>query len=209
MIDINTLPLGMLETNCYILNNGTGVLVIDPSGEAEVIKREIEKMGLPVEGVLLTHAHYDHIGALEETASAYDADTWLGKEEADWLADPDKNGSGKYKNMGMEPISSTVVPKILEEGPMQIGSFKFEVFHTPGHSPGSMSFLFEDFVVSGDVLFNGGIGRTDLYMSNHIDLINSIREKLYVMDEDTEVYPGHGPSTTIGEEKISNPFVGG
>ncbi|AKG74012.1 MBL fold metallo-hydrolase [Salinicoccus halodurans] len=208
-MDIRTLPLGMLETNCYILNNGTGVLIIDPSGEAEVIAGEIEKIGLPVEGILLTHAHFDHIGALEETAWVYGADTWVGSEEADWLSDPDKNGSGKYKSMGMEPISAAVEPNILEEGSMQIGSFEFEVINTPGHSPGSMSFLFGDFVVSGDVLFSGGIGRTDLYMSNHIDLINSIREKLYVMDEDTDVYPGHGPATTIGQEKSSNPFVRG
>ncbi|WP_411844321.1 MBL fold metallo-hydrolase [Salinicoccus sp. HZC-1] len=208
-MNIKTLPLGMLETNCYILNNGTGLLIIDPSSDAEVIKQEIEEIGLPVEGILLTHAHFDHIGALEETAAAYQIDTWVGKEETEWLADPDKNGSGKYKNMGMEPISSTVEPKILKEGPMQLGSFEFEVYHTPGHSPGSMSFLFGDFVVSGDVLFSGGIGRTDLYMSNHPDLIKSIRETLYALDEDTDVYPGHGPSTTIGEEKNTNPFVRG
>lgn len=206
-MDIRTLPLGMLETNCYILNNGAGVLIIDPSGEAEEITNEIQEIGLPVEGILLTHAHYDHIGALEEIASAYKVDTWIGKEETEWLSDPAKNGSGKYQSMGMAPISSTVEPNILQEGNMELGSFKFEVFHTPGHSPGSMSFLFENFVVSGDVLFAGGIGRTDLYMSNHVDLINSIREKLYVMHDETDVFPGHGPSTTIGEEKAANPFV--
>jgi len=208
-MDIKTLPLGILETNCYILNDGTGVLIIDPSGESDVIKQEIDGIGLPVEAILLTHAHYDHIGALDEIARTYDVNTWVGAEETDWLSDPGKNGSGKYANMGIEAVSADVQVKILEEGTMEAGSFKFDVFHTPGHSPGSMSFRFKDFVVSGDVLFSGGIGRTDLYRSNHVELINSIREKLYVMDADTDVYPGHGPATTIGEEKATNPFVRG
>src|SRR5699024_12471497 len=111
--------------------------------------------------------------------------------------------------MGIEPDSADVEVKILEEGPMEVGSFKFEVFHTPGHSAGSMSFRFTDFVVSGDVLFSGGIGRTELYMSNHIDLINSISATRYVTGGDTDVCRGHGPAATIREAKATRPCVRG
>ncbi|WP_020008416.1 MBL fold metallo-hydrolase [Salinicoccus albus] len=206
-MEIKTLPLGMLETNCYILNNEKSVLIIDPSGEPEVIRQTVEEIGKPVEGILLTHAHFDHIGALDSIAETYNTAVWLGGEESDWLSDPSKNGSGKYRDMGIEPIVSDISPEVLKEGAMHIGSFSFESIHTPGHSPGSMSFLFEDFIISGDVLFNGGIGRTDLYRGDHMTLLNTIEQKLYALDADTEVYPGHGPSTVIGKEKTSNPFI--
>lgn len=203
---IKVLPLGPLETNCYILENEDEALIIDPSGDAETIIGAVEE-GRTVKGILLTHAHFDHIGALDAVASHFQAETWIGVEERDWLADASKNGSGKYRDMGLEVIESSIVPKIMEEGKCQIGGFSFHVLHTPGHSPGSMSYLFEDFIVSGDVLFNGGIGRTDLYQADHLTLLNSIREKLYTLDEDLTVYPGHGPETTIGDEKTENPFV--
>ncbi|WP_342386962.1 MBL fold metallo-hydrolase [Salinicoccus bachuensis] len=203
---IKVLPLGPLETNCYILENDDEALIIDPSGDAETIIGAIEE-DRTVKGILLTHAHFDHIGALDAVASHFGAETWIGGEERDWLADASKNGSGKYRDMGLEVIESSIVPKTMEEGERQIGGFSFHVLHTPGHSPGSMSYLFEDFIVSGDVLFNGGIGRTDLYQADHLTLLSSIREKLYTLDEDLTVYPGHGPETTIGDEKMGNPFV--
>ncbi|WP_031545003.1 MBL fold metallo-hydrolase [Salinicoccus luteus] len=203
---IKVLPLGPLETNCYILENDDEALIIDPSGDAEAIIGAIEA-DTTVKGILLTHAHFDHIGALDAVVSHFGAETWIGEEERDWLADASKNGSGKYRDMGLEVIESSIAPKIMEEGEQQIGGFTFSVLHTPGHSPGSMSYLFEDFIVSGDVLFNGGIGRTDLYQADHLTLLNSIREKLYTLEEDLTVYPGHGPETTIGDEKMGNPFV--
>ncbi|WP_271399958.1 MBL fold metallo-hydrolase [Salinicoccus roseus] len=203
---IKVLPLGPLETNCYILEHEDEVLIIDPSGDADEIISAVEE-GQTVKAILLTHAHFDHIGALDEVASHFGVDVWIGREEQDWLGDASKNGSGKYRDMGLELIESSITPEIIGEGERRIGSFKLQVLHTPGHSPGSMSFLFEDFIVSGDVLFNGGIGRTDLYQADHLTLLNSIREKLYTLDDDLTVYPGHGPETTIGEEKTGNPFV--
>ncbi|MFB9859958.1 MBL fold metallo-hydrolase [Salinicoccus siamensis] len=205
-MEIRTLPLGPLETNCYLLCEGEDVLIVDPSGEPEKIREAIGS-DLTVKGILLTHAHFDHIGALEDIADYYDAKTWMGRPELEWLADPAKNGSAKYTDMGLPIITADIQPAPLEEGRHSIGKFEFEVLYTPGHSPGSLSYLFNDFIVSGDVLFNGGIGRTDLYQADHSTLIDSIRNKMYMLDDEIVVYPGHGPETTIGYEKKTNPFV--
>ncbi|MFC3418117.1 MBL fold metallo-hydrolase [Salinicoccus hispanicus] len=207
-MEIKVLPLGALETNCYILKHENETLIIDPSGEADRIIDTVSKDST-VKAILLTHAHFDHIGALDRVASHFGVDTWIGIEEEDWLGDPSKNGSAKYSDMGIKEISSAISPEIIKPGSNQIGAFRFQALHTPGHSPGSMSFLFQDFIISGDVLFNGGIGRTDLYQADHETLIQSIRKKLYTQKGDLTVYPGHGPATTIGSEKQTNPFIRG
>ncbi|GAB3071699.1 MBL fold metallo-hydrolase [Salinicoccus sesuvii] len=207
-MQIKVLPLGALETNCYILKHENEVIIIDPSGEADRIIDTIPKDSV-VKAILLTHAHFDHIGALDRVASHFAVNTLIGIEEEDWLRDPSKNGSAKYGDMGIKTIASTIVPEIIKPGSHEIGAFQFEALHTPGHSPGSMSFLFQDFIVSGDVLFSGGIGRTDLFQADHNTLLNSISRKLYSLNDDLIVYPGHGPETTIGDEKRTNPFIRG
>lgn len=200
---ITRMPLGALQTNCYIVSNGEQVLVFDPSAEPKAIIGKLKDIGLPVDGILLTHTHYDHFGALDEVQAFTGARVYMSDIETDWLTDISKNGSIRFT----EEITSAVTPNTLKEGQATVGAFKFDVIHTPGHSPGSLSYKFDDFVISGDVLFNKGVGRTDLYGGSTPELMHSIREKLYKLAPETVVYAGHNVPTTIGDEKENNPYV--
>src|SRR5699024_945317 len=152
-----------------------------------------------------THAHFDHIGAVEDLRKYSGAPVYIHELEADWLTDPELNRSAFMP----EKIAGEPADYYLRPGTMNIGSFEFEIIHTPGHSPGSVSFIFKDelFVIGGDVLFNQGIGRTDLPGGSFEQLEASIRNHLYRLNDQYTVYPGHGPETTIGNEKRNNPFV--
>jgi len=202
------MSLGPLGTNCYIVSSKKHALVVDPGGDAEQINDYLQKNDLHVKAILLTHAHFDHIGAVEELRSDWKADVYIHDLEAAWLPDPSLNRSVNFTGQG---IVVSPPEQILTPGQMNIGPFSFEVVHTPGHSPGSVSFIFHDdeFVISGDVLFNQGIGRTDLPGGDMKQLETSIRNHLYRLDDGFIVYPGHGPETRIMDEKINNPFVRG
>lgn len=132
----------------------------------------------------------------------------MNKEEFSFLKDSDKNGSAKFKQYGMPLITSNVKPNQLDEGESNIEGFKFNVLHTPGHSPGSLTYVFEDFAVVGDTLFNNGIGRTDLYRGDYETLVDSIKDKLFELEGDLPLFPGHGPYTTVDDEQL-NPFLDG
>lgn len=203
------LPLGPMQTNAYIVyNEHQECLIIDPGEEADKIKRFIKQKELHPLGVLLTHAHFDHIGAVEEIRKEYKIEVYMHIQEKSWLGRPEKNGSALFQ--GIQPIIAAPAEQIWErEAAIQIGHFKFELLHTPGHSPGSVSFYFKDsaIVIAGDALFSGSIGRTDLPGGNMNELIGSIRNKLLTLDDQTYVLPGHGPTTTIGVEKEHNPFL--
>lgn len=204
-MNIKHYPLNQMGTNCYFVYDDEKALIIDPSGEPEIIFEEIENLNVKVMAILLTHAHWDHIIALEEVIKKFDVEVYIGSKEADWLQDPNKNLSVRApKEIGH--LEFDIKPILLKEGEHNIGGISIKVLETPGHSPGSLSYVFDGYIVSGDVLFNGGIGRTDLPGSNHPDLITSITEKLFKLPDDTVVYPGHGEPTTIGNEKQTNPF---
>ncbi|RIO72054.1 MBL fold metallo-hydrolase, partial [Staphylococcus haemolyticus] len=128
--------------------------------------------------------------------------------EFSFLKDPYKNGSAKFKQYGMPLITSDVTPNQLDEGEYNIEGFKFNILHTPGHSPGSLTYVFEDFAVVGDTLFNNGIGRTDLYRGDYETLVDSIKDKLFELEGDLPLFPGHGPYTTVDDEQL-NPFLDG
>lgn len=206
---IKTLPLGPIQANCYLLSDvDQNCLIVDPGEEPEKIEGKIDSANLKPIAILLTHAHFDHIGALEVIRKRYDVPVYIHKEENLWLRNPELNGSAKYP-MFPPVICSLADHLINQEGMIQVGPFKIEVRHTPGHSPGSVSYVFHDerLVIVGDTLFQQGVGRTDLPGGNTHQLLTSIEQKLLSLDDDFKIYPGHGAKTTPRDEKEKNPFL--
>ncbi|MGR9049376.1 MBL fold metallo-hydrolase [Halobacillus faecis] len=206
MKKITRLPLGPIATNAYIIHENNKALVIDPGGDFEKLQNYLQERKLEVIAVLLTHAHFDHIGAVDAVRDAYEAPVYIHASEAEWLGDPEKNGSALF---GLGKITARPADYYFETGQMQIGDFPFEVRHTPGHSPGSVSFVFRNqrLTIAGDTLFQRGIGRTDLPGGSREVLEKSIREQLFPLRNDMRIFPGHGQPTTVGEEREENPFL--
>jgi hydroxyacylglutathione hydrolase len=204
------LPLGPLQTNAYILSHSNGTCIIfDPGSEGSKLIKYIEEQDLTPIAILLTHAHFDHIGAVDDVRNKWDVPVYIHENEQEWLTDPLLNGSSYF--MGEEIRVGRAQHVITHEQKLEIGEFTLQVFETPGHSPGSVSYYCEEIgaVFSGDALFAGSIGRTDLPGGNHAQLLRSIHDKLLQLTEETVVLSGHGPETTIGAEMDSNPFLHG
>lgn len=204
------LPLGALQTNCYVLSNQAGeCIVFDPGAEGERLVQWLKENQLRPLAILLTHAHFDHIGAVEQVREAFSVPVYLHQAEAEWLTNPALNGSARFQ---LGEVSGQPADHLLtDEASLTIGGFSFQLFHTPGHSPGSISYFFEEgnVVFAGDALFMGSIGRTDLPGGNHEQLIKSIHDHLLSLPEEVIVLPGHGPATMIGDEMERNPFLNG
>ncbi|MGX9135258.1 MBL fold metallo-hydrolase [Rummeliibacillus sp. JY-2-4R] len=211
MLNVRTFPLGPVQANCYVISNSENeCLVIDPGGEGEKFVKQLRALNLKPLAILLTHAHFDHIGGVDAVREAFKIPVYLHKKESSWLQDPKKNGSAKYAEIPdiiIEPTDQL----ISEEKIVEKGNFSFEILHTPGHSPGSITFLFknEGFAIVGDTLFEGSIGRTDLPEGNSKQLLSSIHDKLLTLDEETIIYPGHGNPTRVDIEMELNPFLNG
>lgn len=206
---LKKLSLGPLGTNCYIISKDNQALVLDPGGDAPIIIDYLRNNHLELAAILLTHAHFDHIGGVEELRKEFKADVYLHTLEQDWLANAELNRSIVF--LGEKGAIKTSQPeKIIDrEGSFEVGPFKFKVIHTPGHSPGSVTYYFEEaaMIISGDVLFHNGVGRTDL-LGGSIDILaDSIINKLYQLPKETKVHPGHGESTTILAEEMNNPYT--
>ncbi|MFC0470974.1 MBL fold metallo-hydrolase [Halalkalibacter kiskunsagensis] len=205
------LPLGPLQTNAYVLQNDANeAIIVDPGGDGTAFIEWIKSQSLKPLAILLTHAHFDHIGAVDDVRDEFACPVYIHHQEKDWLSDANKNGSARF--MGEQAISIRPADYIIDkEQTLTIGPFSFSVFETPGHSPGSVSYYVEDEVIvfSGDALFAQSIGRTDLPGGNHKQLLDSIHQKLLELPEETIVACGHGPTTTVASEMDGNPFLTG
>lgn len=200
------MPLGALGTNCYIVvdESNQHCLVVDPGGEGERLVALLKEKGLQPEAVILTHGHGDHIGGVQAVVDAFKVPVYINQGDEEFLTNSNLNLSGAIG----QPVKVTGdIRFIKEDDVIRLGEYSFKVIETPGHTPGGVCFYGEGMVLAGDSLFLESIGRTDFPGSSYEDLIDSVRHKLFTLPEETVVYPGHGPETTIGHEKTYNPFV--
>lgn len=199
--------LGMIHTNVYLaVNTETKeAILIDPADDAGRLKRDIEALGVRPVGILLTHGHFDHIGAAKELAEHYGIPIVAGSEETEVLADPGINMSGQFT----DPFGLTADRLYGDGETLSMAGFWIRVFHTPGHTKGGVCYYLpeEGVLFSGDTLFCGTIGRTDLPTGSMSALVRSVRGLLENLPDETAVYPGHSSDTTIAYEKEYNSFV--
>ena len=208
---IHIFTLGPFGTNCHVVQvpGDDRCWIVDAGFEPEELIEHVRSAGLKPQKLLLTHAHIDHIAGVTDVLRAFPkTPVAIHQAEAAWLSDPHLNLSAGY---GL-PITCHGPDEILAEGTdLDLAGTTWRVLHTPGHSPGSITLVHEPSrqAIVGDALFNGSIGRTDFPGCSFEELAESIRTKLYTLDPQTRIFPGHGPPTTIGHERRTNPFVKG
>lgn len=211
MTILSKIVVGEIKANCYIVGceETKKAVIIDPGAEPEKIRKVIEEKNLKPEIIINTHGHIDHILAND----AFNLPVYIHRLDVEFLKDPDKNLSAFFA----VPYTCNCETKLLEDGDIiKVGKLNFTVIHTPGHTPGGICLKLslcplprwernigegENVVFSGDTLFCNGVGRTDFTGGSEEKLFKSIREKLFILSDDTIIYPGHGPSSTIGREK--------
>ena len=206
MAKIHTLVVGRLQTNCYILQSDSAALVVDPGDEPERILRFLNDITVKPSHIVATHTHFDHVLGADTIRAKLKIPFLIHHDDLSML---ESMQSRVRQIMGFSVPPPPKVDQFLEDGQsIEFGQDKVKVIHTPGHSPGSISLAGQGFVLTGDALFNQSIGRTDLPGGDLDTLIRSITQRLFILDDATIVYPGHGPETSIGDEKLANPFVG-
>jgi len=200
---LRNLVVGPFGSNCYIVGSESDKvgIIVDPGADANDILKEVKELGLDIRYIVLTHGHMDHIGAVKGVKEATGAEVAVHADDARFL-----------RRLSLSTLYNRSFPaspdRLLGDGDsIDAGDLHFTVLHTPGHSPGGICLLGHGILFSGDTLFNHGIGRTDFPGCSHSQLINNIRTRLMTLPDDTLVYPGHGPETTIGTERRGNPFL--
>jgi len=203
------IPVTAFQENCSIIwcESTNEAAIIDPGGEAELLKKAVEKLALKVTKILLTHGHLDHVGAAKVLANFYQVKIYGPQQEDKFLLD---NLPHQCAQFGF-PFCEAFEPDFwLNEGEIvQVGDVTFEVVYCPGHTPGHIVFVNKSDQIAfvGDVLFNNSIGRTDFPRGNHRDLIASIKNKLFPLGDNIRFVPGHGPMSTFGYERVNNPYL--
>lgn len=196
---IKAIPAGIYDANCYIVmdEKTKDAVVLDPGGDGEMLERVIKDMGANVKGILLTHGHMDHVGGVEYLSDKLNAPFYISKIDEEYM-EKDNYVFGSIRNAN----------GYLEDGnDLSFGSLNIKVIATPGHTKGGLCFLIEDKLFTGDTLFQGSIGRTDFIGGSFPEIINSIKTKLLPLGDEIEVYPGHGPKSSIGYEKGYNMYL--
>ena len=204
---VHQLSVGPLQVNCFVVacQRTREAMVIDPGDDGPRILQLAESNGYQVKKIVNTHGHFDHIGANQPVKEATGAVLMMHEADLPLL----QNARNHAQAYGLTVSPSPDPDKFLNEGDVfSVGEHSFSVFHVPGHSPGSICLLSDGHLFVGDVLFAGSVGRTDLPGGDFDALIEGVREKLFRLPAETIVHPGHGPDTTIGREKQTNPFVG-
>ena len=202
---VKSFEVGPVAANCYILkdNNSSAGMVIDPGGNPSKLLSAIKEMGVEVKLIALTHGHFDHIGGLKEVKQALNVPVAIHEEDGDMLTDARKNLSA-FVGVPGEMEEADV---LLKDGDnISFGGCSLKVIHTPGHTPGGVCFYGGGALFSGDTLFAGSVGRTDFPGSSTEAILDSIRNRLTKVSDATKVFPGHGPASTMGIERETNPF---
>ena len=211
-------PTGALQANCFLLATGAGgpCVVVDPGQEAEEpIADALREHRLSPVAVLLTHGHFDHSFSVAPVCDGNDVPAWVHPRDREMLSDPMKGVSAESRAFfggNLEMREPREVRELTDGAELDLAGLRLTVDHTPGHTGGSVMFRAGTeeggrLVLSGDTLFAGSIGRTDLPGGNHREMLTSLRTKVLTLADDTVVLPGHGPTTTIGRERVSNPFL--
>jgi hydroxyacylglutathione hydrolase len=205
---LEALTVGPFQENCYVIGDGETGAIVDPGDEAARIALAVERTGLEIGQILVTHAHIDHVGAVAALADEYACPVLMHAEAEPML----QQLPTQAMMMGLRFGKVPAVDRHIQDGEiLELGSLRLESLYTPGHAPGHLAFYAESegLVLSGDALFAGSVGRTDLFGGDMEVLMQSINERLMTLPDETRVYPGHGPRTTIGDERAYNPFLRG
>ncbi len=202
---VNQLGLGVLKTNCYIIQSeNKNAAAVDIGGESEVLLEFLEKNGLTLKKILLTHGHFDHIGGVEQVRKATGAEVYIHHLDAPKLSDCNENFGAAFGITDIEPV--TEYNEISDGDIITLDEIQFRVMHTPGHTKGGVCYITDGVIFSGDTLFKNSMGRTDSPDGDDSEMIQSLK-KLKMLEGDYTVYPGHNFSTTLNRERLNNPYM--